>query len=162
MTKNRKIVEGGCGCGAVRYRLLAEPIFTNNCFCRLCQRQTGTASAVNAFIETGLVEHLAGELTAHEMLTGGGGVQTVFRCKLCGTPTWSHYPRLGSAGAAIRVGTLDDPSAVTPDAAIFVSERSRWAALPDGVPAFEGTYRPADLLPPDRLGRLEALLPSPA
>ena len=157
----REALEGGCGCGTVRYRLLAEPIFTNNCFCRLCQRQTGTASAVNAFIETDQLEHLAGDLTAHELLTGSGGVQTVLRCKQCGTPLWSHYPRLGNIGSAIRVGTLDNPSAVTPDAAIFVSEKPSWASLPHGVPAFDATYKPADVLPPDRLDRLKRLLPSP-
>lgn len=152
------MLEGGCACGAVRYRMLDVPIFVNNCHCRLCQRQTGTASAVNAFIETDRLEQLSGDLTVHEVPTGSGGVQRIMRCAACGTPVWSHYPRMGSKGAAVRAGTLDDPSAVRPDAAIFVAERPSWVALPDGVPSFEGIYNPADLLPPERFGRLAALV----
>ena len=152
-------MEGGCGCGAVRYRLRDRPIFVNNCHCRLCQRQTGTGSAVNAFIESDRIDHLSGDLTAHDLPTGSGGIQTVMRCAQCGTPVWSHYPRMGRAGAAVRVGTLDDPSSLTPDAAIFVVKRPAWAKLPDGVPAFEAYYDPSQVLAPDRLTRLKALLP---
>jgi hypothetical protein len=154
-----KTMEGGCGCGAVRYRLDDEPIFVNNCHCRLCQRQTGTGSAVNAFIESDKLEHLSGELSEHELETGSGGTQIVVRCAKCGTPVWSHYPRLGRKGAAVRVGTLDDPSAVRPDAAIFVADKPAWAPLPEGVPQFEVHYNPAELLPPERFARLKALLP---
>ena len=50
--------EGGCGCGHVRYRLRGEPIFVNNCHCRLCQQQTGSTSVVNAFTESENVELL--------------------------------------------------------------------------------------------------------
>jgi hypothetical protein len=153
-----KTLEGGCGCGAVRYRLNDEPIFVNNCHCTLCQRQTGTGSAVNAFIETSKLEHLSGELSEHELRTGSGGTQIVIRCARCGTPVWSHYPRLGRKGAAVRVGTLDDSSAVRPDAAIFVADKPAWAPLPEGVPQFEVYYNPAELLPAERFARLKALI----
>jgi hypothetical protein len=152
-----KTLEGGCGCGSVRYRLKDEPMFVNNCHCRLCQRQTGTGSAVNAFIETDRLEHLSGELSEHEFTTGSGGIQTVVRCAKCGTPVWSHYPRMGRKAAGVRVGTLDDPSAVTPDAAIFTVDKPGWAALPKGIPAFEAYYNQADVLPPKRLARVRAL-----
>ena len=52
--------EGGCGCGQVRYRVEGEPIFVNNCHCRLCQQQTGSTSVVNAFFESERVTLLAG------------------------------------------------------------------------------------------------------
>lgn len=149
--------EGGCGCGQVRYRLVGEPIFVNNCHCTLCQRQTGSTSAVNAFYETERVQLLQGELVTHEMMAGSGKPQYVKRCAQCGTAVWSHYPRLGDLGAGVRVGTLDDPASIRPDAAIFVHERMPWVTLPDGVPAFERNYRPADILPPERVARLQAL-----
>lgn len=150
--------EGGCGCGAVRYRFTSEPIFVNNCHCKQCQQQTGAGSAVNAFIETDRLEHLSGEISEHEFITGSGGIQVVIRCAKCGTPVWSHYPRLGRKAAGVRVGTLDDPSAVRPDAAIFVAERPSWAPLPQGIPAFDTYYSAAELLPPERFERLKALL----
>lgn len=156
MTSNAH--DGGCGCGAVRYRLLDEPIFVNNCHCRQCQQQTGTGSAVNAFIEAEKLEHISGEVTEHDFTTGSGGTQVVVRCAKCGTPVWSHYPRLGRKGAGVRVGTLDDPSSVRPDAIVFISERPDWAPLPEGIPAFERYYDFNEVLPPERMERLRALI----
>ena len=111
--------EGGCGCGAVRYRVEGEPIFVNNCHCRLCQRQTGSTSVVNAFFEGERVTLLQGALRDHVVTAGSGGSHTIRRCGECGAALWSVYPRLGSLGVGVRVGTLDDPDAWRPDAAIF-------------------------------------------
>jgi len=150
--------EGGCGCGQVRYRLAGDPILVNNCYCTLCQRQTGSTCVVNAFYETERVQLLQGQLVTHEMAAGSGKPHYVKRCAHCGTALWSHYPRMGEFGAGVRVGTLDDPAALRPDAAIFVADRMPWVTLPEGVPAFERNYRAADILPPERLARLEALV----
>ena len=148
-------LEGGCACGAVRYRLNDEPISVNNCHCRLCQRQTGTGSALNANIEIDRLDHLSGSLSAHDLPTGSGGTQTIFRCAGCGTAVWSYYPRFGPLAAAVRVGTFDDPSALHVDAAIFVTSRLPW--LSPATPAFDGYYDPADVLPDHRLKRFRAL-----
>lgn len=150
-------MQGGCACGRVRYRLIGPPIFVNNCHCSLCQRQTGAGSAINAFVESERLELITGELSSSEVPTGSGGTQTILRCSGCGTPLWAHYPRYGSAGAAVRVGTLDEPSAVAPDAAIFADDRPAWAALPEGVPSFPGYYDPQAVLPDARLERLRTL-----
>jgi len=153
-----KTLEGGCGCGAVRYRLNDEPFIVHNCHCHLCQRQTGTGSAVNAFIESDRLEHLSGKLVEHEFKTGSGKTQVVVRCAQCGTPVWSHYPRLERKVAAVRVGTLDDPSAAPPDVAIFVADKPDWATLPQGVRAFDAFYNPPEVYSEKSLARLKAAL----
>ena len=48
--------EGGCSCGAVRYRLMSDPLFTHCCHCLNCQRQTGSAFVINLLIEADRVE----------------------------------------------------------------------------------------------------------
>jgi hypothetical protein len=150
--------EGGCGCGEVRYRIAGEPIFVNNCHCRLCQRQTGSTSVVNAFIESERVELLQGDLTEHGVVAGSGGEQTICRCATCGTALWSHYPRLGRLGTGLRVTTLDDPTVFTPDAVIFTESALPWVTLPEGIPAFATTYNPFELLADERVERLKTML----
>jgi len=152
------IREGGCGCGHIRYRITGEPIFVNNCHCSQCQHQTGSTSVVNAFIEAGRVELLAGELTEHTVKAGSGGPHVICRCSECGTALWSYYPRLGRLGAGVRVGTLDDPGSLTPDAVIFLSEKMPWVAVPEGIPHFEKTYDFREVIPAERVERMMALL----
>ncbi|CAN5203827.1 GFA family protein [soil metagenome] len=150
-------LEGGCACGAVRYRVAGAPIFVNNCHCTLCQRQSGAGSAVNAFYESDRVTLLSGELVSHSVPTGSGKPQEIIRCATCMAAVWSHYPRMGRFGMGVRVGTLDYPGAVTPDAAIFLSTKLPWVTVPDGIPQFEATYDAKTLLPPERLERLMVL-----
>ena len=153
-----QVREGGCGCGAVRYRVEGEPIFVNNCHCRLCQRQTGSTSVVNAFFESERVALLQGELTDHTVAAGSGGPHVIRRCAQCGTALWSHYPRLGTLGTGLRIGTLDNPGTWRPDAVIFTESKMPWVALPEGIPAFETTYNQCELLPPERVARLEVMI----
>jgi hypothetical protein len=153
-----KSLEGGCGCGAVRYRLTGEPFIVHNCHCSLCQRQTGTGSAVNAFIESDRLNLLSGDVVENAFETGSGATQTVIRCGKCGTAMWSFYPRLGRKVAAVRVGTLDEPSLAAPDVAIFVADKPDWAPVPEGIPTFEQFYNPMDVYSEQSLARLKAVI----
>lgn len=155
---SERVREGGCGCGHVRYRARGEPIFVNNCHCRQCQQQTGSTSVVNAFFESERIEVLEGELSEHVVTAGSGGPHTICRCGKCGVALWSYYPRLGRLGAGLRVGTLDEPGSLTPLAVIYVSEKMPWVALPEGIPHFDGAYDYRELLPPENIARLEAML----
>ena len=51
-------LEGGCTCGAVRYRMTSRPMFVHCCHCRWCQRETGASFALNAMIEADRVIHV--------------------------------------------------------------------------------------------------------
>jgi len=58
--------EGGCVCGAVRYRVINAPARTSACHCRFCQRRTGSAFGIGAYFREADVEILSGELKTYE------------------------------------------------------------------------------------------------
>jgi hypothetical protein len=150
-------LEGRCACGAVRYRLASEPMFVNCCHCRDCQRQTGSAFVLNALIETDRIALLSGAPEPVQMPTDSGRPHDIFRCPKCQTAVWSDYGRRGVL-RFVRVGTLDDPSALAPDAHIFTRSKLPWVRLPEGVPAFEVYYDMAKLWPAASLERRRAIL----
>ena len=153
MTDN---LESGCTCGAVRYRLASAPMFVHCCHCRDCQRQTGSAFALNALIETDRVTILAGAPQAVAAPTDSGRPHAIYRCPDCQTAVWSEYGGV-SALRFVRVGTLDDPGALTPDVHIYTRSKLAWITLPAGVPAFEEYYDSNQLWPPASLERRRAL-----
>jgi hypothetical protein len=150
--------EGGCACGAIRYRLASDPLFTHCCHCLNCQRQTGSAFVINVLIETDRVELLAGEPQPVAVSRDRGKPQEIWRCPTCQVAVFSQYtsPRV----RFVRAGTLDDPTSVTPDVHIYTRSKLPWVALPDSVPAFEAYYDTKTLWPAASLERLEALMAS--
>lgn len=149
--------EGGCGCGSLRYLVRGEPIMVHNCHCRLCQRETGSTSVVNAFWESDRVEWLAGDAVERELPGGSGAMHTIVNCAACGTAVATWYPRLGRLLIALRAGSLDEPGSVTPDVAIFTASKMPWVALPEGVPAFPDYYDAREALAAESVARLAAL-----
>jgi hypothetical protein len=148
---------GGCACGAVRYRLRSAPMFVNCCHCRDCQRQTGSAFVINALIETDRILLLAGQPAPVAVPTESGRPHEIHRCPSCRTALWSDY---GGRPALrfVRVGTLDEPAALAPDAHIFTRSRLPWVVLPPGVPAFAVFYDMQTLWPAASLARRRAIL----
>jgi hypothetical protein len=147
--------DGGCSCGAVRYRLTSRPMFTNCCHCLDCQKQTGGAFAINAMIETSRIEMLAGEPVVIEMPSPSGRGHEVHRCPKCDVALWSNYGRR-TWMRFVRVATLDEPHAIRPDAHIFTRSRVPWVKLPDDTPAFEIYYDTPKQWSPESLARLAA------
>lgn len=131
--------DGGCSCGAVRYRLASAPMFVHCCHCRDCQKQTGGAFAINALIEFDRIEMLAGEPEPVSMPTDSGRPHDIYRCPRCKVALWSDYGRRPYL-RFVRVATLDDPHAITPDVHIYTRSKVPWLALPANVPAFEEYY----------------------
>src|SRR5204862_4828703 len=84
-------LEGGCACGAVRYRLTSEPLFVHCCHCLNCQRQTGSAFVINVLIEADRVQLLAGEPHPVAAPRGSGEEQTIWRCPTCQIALFSEY-----------------------------------------------------------------------
>jgi hypothetical protein len=136
-------LEGGCTCGHLRYRLLAEPMFVHCCHCRWCQRETGSAFALNALVESARVLLLAGTTEAVDTPSASGKGQTIVRCPRCRVAVWSHYAGAGEAVSFVRVGTLDDPDQLPPDIHIYrqVGRDQRLGGRRIGPPGDSGISR---------------------
>lgn len=145
---------GGCGCNALRYRLKRAPMVIHCCNCESCQRETGSAFAVNAIIEADQIELLPGarqpsaesdsdkdEIIKPKLFlmpSRSGLGQLVARCPRCFVAVWSHYPGAGPWVSFIRCGTLDKSSVdgtsikelLRPDLYIYTSFKQPWVVYP--------------------------------
>jgi len=144
--------EGGCDCGAVRYRLKSRPMFVNCCHCRWCQRETGSAFALNALIEADRVEHLGAEPEVIDTPSASGTGQKIARCPKCHVAIWSNYGGF-TAARFVRVGTLDNPDAFPPDIHIFTTTKQPWVVLPPGARVVPEYYDYNEVWPADSVER---------
>ena len=154
--------EGGCTCRAVRYRMTGMPLFVHCCHCRWCQRETGTAFALNAMIEADRVMLLKGEVEIVNTPSNSGKGQKISRCPVCYIALWSNYAGAGDSLRFVRVGTLDEPDRFPPDIHIFTSSKQPWVVLPEKIPAVPEYYDRNVYWPKASLERRAALLAAAA
>jgi hypothetical protein len=134
------MVEGGCLCGAVRYRLGAKPLAMYYCHCSQCRRASGSSFATNLLVRTEALELTAGEslLAAYESSPG----KRRFFCSRCGSPLFSAAaatPQIRS----LRAGTLDGDPGARPSVHIHAASKAPWTELTDGLP-----QKPRELVDP--------------
>jgi hypothetical protein len=152
-------IDGGCDCRAVRYRLTSAPLVVHCCHCRWCQRESGASFALNAMIESERVVSLGVEPEVVDTPSESGRGQKIHRCPVCRIAVWSHYSGSGPLVKFVRVGTLDEPAALPPDAHIFTSSRQPWLVLPAGSRAYASYYDRVDVWSRESLTRFEVLAP---
>ncbi len=148
------MASGRCTCGAVTYHLLREPLFVHCCHCTWCQRETGTAFALNALIETSNVAVDTGEPEAVDTPSNSGKGQTIVRCPSCRVALWSHYGGAGDAISFVRIGTLDEPGQFAPDIHIYTSTKLPWVELPPDAVAVPEYYRASEHWSPESRERV--------
>jgi len=158
MTPDDACHDGACTCGFVRYRMTSGPMFVHCCHCRWCQRETGSAFALNAMIEAERVQLLAGEVEVVETPSNSGKGQKIARCPRCRIAVWSHYAGAGDAVSFVRVGTLAEPDRLPPDIHIFTASKQPWVVLPPQTPAVPAYYKAAATWPAASLERRARLL----
>lgn len=150
-------MEGRCTCGEIRYRLTEKPLFVHCCHCSWCQRETGSAFALNALIEAEHLDLLAGAPVLQRIPSNSGKGQEIARCPTCLVAVWSHYAGGGRGTAFVRVGTLDRPDLCPPDIHIFTATKQPWVQLDARVPVVPDYYARKEHWPPESLARFEAL-----
>ena len=151
-------LEGGCTCRFVRYSMATRPLFVHCCHCTWCQRETGTAFALNALVETDRVELIAGEPEVVDTPSNSGKGQKIARCPRCRIALWSNYGGAGDVVRFIRVGTLLEAGRFPPDIHIFTSTKQPWVVIPPGMPAVPEYYDSKQYWPPESYERRNAAL----
>ena len=131
------IHEGGCLCGAVRYRVKGDPVRTHICHCTFCQRRTGSAFGLVAVFDEKNVEITGGPLSSYEHRSDESGrwLRLEF-CPRCGTNVTFTFERVAGA-RSISGGTFDDPSWFKIDRHIWARSALHWMPIPSGVERFE-------------------------
>lgn len=152
-----EVLQGGCTCGEIRYRLSHSPIVTHACHCSWCQRESGAAFALNAMIESAYLTLLSGKPVMTKIPSNSGKGQTFARCPNCQVAVWSHYVGAGDVLSFVRVGTLDQPESCPPDMHIYTGSKLSWVILPSQTPAFKAFYKRSEQLSAAALERLSNL-----
>jgi hypothetical protein len=146
-------LQGGCTCGKVRYELASGPMFVHCCHCSWCQRETGSAFALNALIESDRVSLISGKPERVDTPSDSGKGQAVWRCPDCRVALWSNYSGSGERVHFVRVGTLDPGHGLEPDIHIYTSTKQPWVILPEGARVKREYYNSKEEWPEDSQAR---------
>ncbi|MBI1252126.1 MAG: aldehyde-activating protein [Alphaproteobacteria bacterium] len=136
--------EGGCFCGAFRYRCSKPPFWSSNCHCRACQKLTGSSFSTAFTVKADGFEVLSGEAFKFDRVAESEDVVTVTRCATCGV--WVFAERASKPEyRSILASTLDDASKFVLISDVFVTEAAPWTVFDPALTQFQ--KMPEDELP---------------
>jgi hypothetical protein len=127
------MLEGGCLCGGLRYRVSGRLGPAGFCHCKMCQRASGSAFAANAPVRTRYFEITRGGELVSEYESSPGKFRA--SCRRCGSPIYSRRetePEIRH----LRLGSLDSDPERRPLAHVWVSSKAPWYALSDSLPQY--------------------------
>ena len=129
-------IEGGCYCGALRYKVVGDPLFKGQCHCRECQYISGGGPNYVMGVPAAGFQYVKGEPRGFSRSDLERPVTREF-CETCGTQILARSP--GMLGALmLKVGTLDDPSVFgAPQMAIYTIDKQSFHHVPEGLASFE-------------------------
>ncbi len=123
--------EGGCLCGALRYRATAPPVRGVICHCSLCRRHSGAPALAFVHFPAAAFRWLRGEPARYE---SSRHAQRGF-CPACGSTITMHEDVLPDR-VQVTVGSLDEPGSVRIDDHVWTQERIAWFDTRDTLPRF--------------------------
>ena len=129
---SEKDLEGGCFCGAIRYRVKNHPAMVAYCHCEDCRRSAGGVVAVLAGFAVDCHEAIRGELRQH---VDEAGIERGF-CGDCGSPLYYRNPNFAE-NIYIHIGSFDQPELLPPDRHTWVSQRIPWHRIDDDLAQYE-------------------------
>ena len=134
-------ITGGCLCGKVRFSIDADaPMAARVCWCRVCQYVGAGSGTANAVFPKDKA-HVTGALAVYDNVAESGNHMRRSFCPTCGTPLFSEARERPQA-LVVRIGALDDPSAVAPQATIWTKQAPTWACFDPALPRVEAQPAP--------------------
>lgn len=127
--------EGGCYCGALRYKVEGAPTLKAQCHCRECQYITGGGPNFFMLMPPDGFSYTKGSPKTFSRTDIPNAVTREF-CAACGTHLATRRP--GLAAVILKAGTLDDPAQFEgPQMAIFTVDQQPFHVIGEGIPRFE-------------------------
>lgn len=124
---------GGCLCGRVRFRVVAEPLDSGYCHCRMCQRNSGAPVVAWVTFPAASFSWIAGEPGTYR---SSARARRQF-CTICGSYLVFRSDEF-PAEVSVNTAALDEPAAFPPGKHIFTESRISWFRTLDDLPAYDG------------------------
>jgi hypothetical protein len=132
--------EGGCLCGAIRYAVSGQALRVTHCYCRFCQRATGSTHMVEPIWRAGSFSPIRGKPRVYSTRSAGSGKEvSVHFCADCGTNLYLSFERFPDV-VGLYGGTLDDAEAAidgVEHSCIFFDQAAKGSIIPAGVKAWK-------------------------
>ena len=134
--------QGGCLCGAVRYKGDAVK-GGGHCHCVDCRKTSGTSHCTHMFMAEGDF-HVTGEVKFFTSPTDSGNQVNRGFCPNCGSAVYSTNS--GMPGMVfVRASSLDDPEVFQPQMVVYASRAPSWSQVDPKLPAFDKMPPPEDV-----------------
>lgn len=132
--------EGGCLCGVVRFAVSAPPTRVTMCYCRFCQKATGSWGMVEPIFEKTAFDFIQGAPKTFKLPSAGSGKEvTIHFCDTCGTKLALTFERWTDI-VGVYAGAFDDPDWFPRDGddakAIFLSAAQHGTIVPPHVKTY--------------------------
>lgn len=126
--------EGGCACGAVRYKVTAKPIVAFLCHCRDCQHASGGGHAPALLVPAKAFSFTKGQPKYHARPSAMGGHHIRGFCAECGSRLTGGQKNEPTDWVGVTAASLDDPSKFKPEMHFFVAQAQPWDTMDDDLP----------------------------
>ena len=120
-------VTGGCRCGAVRFKVPAEPAVQLLCHCPDCKHISGGPAYAAYVVPLDEFELTAGEVTAYDVIAQSGQTNSRRFCPICGSRVYAEIHSMGMA--SVNGMALDNGEHFNPGTHYFVDTAPSWCAL---------------------------------
>jgi hypothetical protein len=125
---------GGCLCGAVRYKVSADMIFSGKCYCEDC-RKTSSSGHGSVYAVPEQSVSVTGKLTEYQKKGGSGQPITRRFCPVCGSRI-SATATVMPGVMMITASSLDDPEKFVSQMSVYTSRAPAWDRPPADTPSF--------------------------